>query len=56
MKIRDSCGLQNVSLVRASLQFAKYKDDGIMDKPSFMREMRELVTACADDTLSDNKR
>jgi hypothetical protein len=29
------------------MQFAKYKEDGIMDKSSFMKEMRELITACA---------
>jgi len=28
------------------MQFAKYKDDGILDKPSFMKEMKELILKC----------
>lgn len=37
------------------MQFAKYKDDGIMDKQGFLREMKELIIACAKEPLSDNQ-
>ena len=36
------------------MQFKKYKDDGILDKPSFMKEMRELIVRCNGSDLSDN--
>jgi len=32
MKMREDCALQKVSLVLAQMQFAKYKEDGIIDK------------------------
>ena len=44
--MRDEAALQSVSLVRAQMQFEKYKEDGILDKQSFMRDMRELIEAC----------
>lgn len=53
MKLRADCNLKNVSIVLARLQFAKYKDDGIVDKASFMREMKELIIKCTPD-MSDN--
>ena len=37
------------------MQFAKYKDDGILDRPSFMKEMKALIIRCTPD-LSDNQR
>ena len=37
------------------MQFAKYKDDGILDKPSFMKEMKALIMRCSPD-LTDNQR
>ena len=55
MAMRDDAGLQQVSLVRAQMQFEKYKEDGILDKQSFMREMRELIEAC-NTQMSDNQR
>ena len=54
MKMREDCQLQNVSLVLAKMQFEKYKEDGIIDKTSFMREMKELILRCSGDSLSDN--
>lgn len=56
MKMRQDANLTNVSLVRAQLQFKKYKDDGIMDKQSFMREMKELIISCAKEPLSENQK
>ena len=56
MKLREDCNLQKVSLTLARLQFAKYKEDGIIDKASFMKEMRELIMKCNGDGLSDNAR
>ena len=56
MKMRKDCQLQNVSLVMAQLQFSKYKEDGILDKPSFMKEMKELILKCAGDDMSDNQK
>ena len=53
MKLRADCNLKNVSIVLARLQFAKYKEDGICDKASFMREMKELIIKCTPD-MSDN--
>ena len=53
MKMREDCNLQKVSLVVAQMQFAKYKDDGILDRPSFMKEMKALIIRCTPD-LSDN--
>ena len=53
MKLREDCGLQNVSLTMARLQFASYKDDGIIDKASFMKEMKVLITKC-NGNMSDN--
>ena len=55
MKMREDCNLQKVSLVVAQMQFAKYKDDGILDRPSFMKEMKALIIRCTPD-LSDNQR
>ena len=43
MKMREDCKLQSVSLVLAQMKFAKYKEDGIIDKTSFMKEMKELI-------------
>ena len=37
------------------MQFGKYKDDGILDRPSFMKEMKALILRCNED-LSDNQR
>ena len=54
-KMREDCNLKNVSLVLAKIQFAKYKEDGILDKPTFMKEMKELITKCSP-TMSDNQR
>ena len=54
IKMREDANLTNVSLVRAQMQFKKYKDDGILDKRSFMKEMKELIIACAKEPLSDN--
>lgn len=56
MKLRTDCNLQNVSLTLARLQFAKYKEDGIIDKSSFMKEMKELIMRCSAQSLSDNAR
>ena len=36
------------------MQFAKYKDDGIIDKQSFMKEMRALITHANGKNMSDN--
>ena len=55
MKMREDCNLQKVSLVMAQMQFAKYKDDGILDKPSFMKEMKALIMKCTPD-MSDNQK
>ena len=55
MKMREECGLQQVSLGRAEMQFSKYKEDGILDKPSFMREMKELITMC-NPNMTENMR
>ena len=53
MAMRDDCALQQVSLVRAQMRFDKYKDDGIIDKSSFMKEMRALIDECNGD-MTDN--
>ena len=37
------------------MQFAKYKDDGILDKASFMKEMKALILKCSPD-LTENQR
>ena len=55
MTMREDCALKQVSLVRAQMQFSQYKEDGIIDKPSFMREMRELIEACNRD-MTNNQR
>lgn len=55
MKMREDCNLKNVSLVMARLQFAKYKEDGIVDKASFMKEMKDLIIRTTPN-MSDNAR
>ena len=54
MKMREDCGLQQVSLVRAQMQFEKYKEDGIIDKKSFMKEMKMLIETC-NKNMSQNQ-
>ena len=43
MKLREEGCLEKVSLVLAKKQLDPYRDAGIIDKQSFMREMRQLV-------------
>ena len=43
IKMRDEGGLQNVSLVRAKLLFADLKEDGHVDRNTFMEKMRNLI-------------
>ena len=43
MKLREEGCLEKVSLVMAKMQLDPYRDAGIIDKQSFMREMRALV-------------
>ena len=55
MKMREDCNLQRVSLVLAQMKFASYKEDGIIDRPSFLRVMKELILEC-NPNLTDNER
>ena len=56
MKMRKDCKLKNVSLVVAQMHFKKYKEDGILDKKSFMKEMRAIIEECNKGQLSENER
>ena len=53
MKMRTDCQLQKVSLVLCRLQFKKYAEDGILDKQTFMKEMKTLILKCTPE-MSDN--
>ena len=41
--MRKEGNLENVSLVAAKMSFDKYRDSGVIDKQSFMKEMRALI-------------
>lgn len=54
-KMRAEGCLENVSLVRAKMLFSEFKEDGHIDRKSFMSKMKSLIEA-ANPNLSDNQR
>jgi len=42
-QMRKEGNLESVSLVAAKMRFDQYRDAGVIDKQSFMKEMRALI-------------